>query len=79
MGPIVTFATITDGLSNTAMFSEWVRGKNNTASMGVHQIYKGALRHRDRLRPTYQLSEFVQDHENDQFRPKGHEVVQPQL
>ena len=39
-GPAVTFATITDGLSNTAMFSEWVRGKNNTTSEGLHQVYK---------------------------------------
>ena len=25
-GPVVTFATITDGLSNTAIFSEWIKG-----------------------------------------------------
>ena len=40
---VVTFASITDGLSNTAMFSEWVRGKNNITSGGVHQIYKESL------------------------------------
>jgi len=37
----VSLAMITDGTSNTAMFSEWVRGKNQSASPqdGVHQIY----------------------------------------
>ncbi len=29
-GPTVTIASITDGLSNTAMWSEWIRGKNMT-------------------------------------------------
>jgi len=26
-GPVVTFATVTDGLSNTIIFSEWIKGK----------------------------------------------------
>ena len=42
-GGAVTFSTITDGLSNTAMFSEWVRGKNNITSGALHQIYKESL------------------------------------
>jgi prepilin-type N-terminal cleavage/methylation domain-containing protein/prepilin-type processing-associated H-X9-DG protein len=39
-GGTVTLASITDGLSNTVMFSEWVRGKNQSASpsQGVHQV-----------------------------------------
>jgi prepilin-type N-terminal cleavage/methylation domain-containing protein/prepilin-type processing-associated H-X9-DG protein len=41
-GGIVKFASITDGLSNTAIWSEWVRGKNETNSRGVHQIYTAA-------------------------------------
>ncbi len=43
-GPIITFAKIKDGLSNTAMFSEFVRGKNdNGMSNGKHQIYTAAI------------------------------------
>ena len=39
-GPTVTFATIQDGLSNTAIFSEWVMGKNlGSASNGPEVIY----------------------------------------
>ncbi len=38
-GPIVTFATITDGLSNTAMFSETLRG-NNTSTPSRWNVYK---------------------------------------
>ena len=42
-GPTVTFASITDGLSNTVIFSEFIRGKNETVSRGLHQIYKSSL------------------------------------
>ena len=42
-GGTVTFATITDGLSNTAMFSEWIRGKNITSSQGLYQIYTASI------------------------------------
>ena len=39
-GPTITLANITDGTSNTAMFSEMIRGKNdNGASQGKWQIY----------------------------------------
>jgi prepilin-type processing-associated H-X9-DG protein len=40
-GPIVTLSMIVDGLSNTAIFSEWVRGRNQPTapSPGQHQIY----------------------------------------
>jgi len=31
-GPVVTLSTIVDGTSNTAMWSEWVKGKGNTAT-----------------------------------------------
>jgi prepilin-type processing-associated H-X9-DG protein len=40
IGPPVSFATVTDGTSNTVIFSEWVRGKNETISQGLHQIYQ---------------------------------------
>ncbi len=40
-GPVVTLASIIDGTSNTAIWSEWVRGKNdNGASIGKNQVYK---------------------------------------
>jgi prepilin-type N-terminal cleavage/methylation domain-containing protein/prepilin-type processing-associated H-X9-DG protein len=42
-GPTVTYAVVTDGLSNTVIFSEWIRGKNETSSHGLHQIYKAAM------------------------------------
>jgi prepilin-type N-terminal cleavage/methylation domain-containing protein/prepilin-type processing-associated H-X9-DG protein len=35
LGPVVTFATITDGSSNTAIFSEWIKGKASSTSTGV--------------------------------------------
>jgi prepilin-type N-terminal cleavage/methylation domain-containing protein/prepilin-type processing-associated H-X9-DG protein len=38
-GPVITLAMIRDGTSNTAMFSEFVRGKNETVSLGKWQIY----------------------------------------
>jgi prepilin-type N-terminal cleavage/methylation domain-containing protein/prepilin-type processing-associated H-X9-DG protein len=36
---VVTLASITDGTSNTAIFSEWVRGQNNVTVDGVFQVY----------------------------------------
>jgi prepilin-type N-terminal cleavage/methylation domain-containing protein/prepilin-type processing-associated H-X9-DG protein len=38
-GPVVTLATIIDGTSNTVIFSEYVRGMNNTSSDGIWQVY----------------------------------------
>jgi prepilin-type N-terminal cleavage/methylation domain-containing protein/prepilin-type processing-associated H-X9-DG protein len=38
-GGVVTFAAITDGLSNTAIWSEWIRGRNETVSRGLWQVY----------------------------------------
>ena len=37
-GPVVTLAAIVDGTSNTAMFSEWVKGKG-TAQNGTNMVY----------------------------------------
>jgi prepilin-type processing-associated H-X9-DG protein len=36
----LTFARITDGLSNTAAFSEWVKGKYSYARHGLHLVYE---------------------------------------
>jgi prepilin-type N-terminal cleavage/methylation domain-containing protein/prepilin-type processing-associated H-X9-DG protein len=38
-GPVVTIASILDGTSNTAIFSEFVRGMYKIASGGLHQVY----------------------------------------
>jgi len=43
-GGVVTLARITDGLSNTVIFSEYIRGKNETNSQGLHQIYTSATK-----------------------------------
>ena len=37
-GP-VKLADVTDGTSNTVMFSEWVKGQGSTTARGVQQIY----------------------------------------
>jgi prepilin-type N-terminal cleavage/methylation domain-containing protein/prepilin-type processing-associated H-X9-DG protein len=42
-GPTVKFAGITDGLSNTAIWSEFIRGRNETVSRGLHQIYTAPI------------------------------------
>ncbi len=42
-GPVVTMASIIDGTSNTAMFSEWVRGRYMTMTMGPHQTYQASM------------------------------------
>ena len=38
-GPLVTFASVTDGLSNTVIFSEFVKGKYQTNSTGLDQSW----------------------------------------
>jgi prepilin-type N-terminal cleavage/methylation domain-containing protein/prepilin-type processing-associated H-X9-DG protein len=35
LGPVLTMASIQDGTSNTAMFSEWVKGKGTGANISV--------------------------------------------
>jgi prepilin-type N-terminal cleavage/methylation domain-containing protein/prepilin-type processing-associated H-X9-DG protein len=40
-GPTIMLASITDGLSNTAIFSEWIKGRNETTRPGLPQIYNG--------------------------------------
>ncbi len=43
LGPPVTLAAVTDGTSNTVIWSEWVRGNNGNASPGISQIYVMAM------------------------------------
>ena len=37
-GPVVTLASVTDGTSNTAIFSEWIKGKSSTID-GMNMTY----------------------------------------
>ena len=37
--PNVTLASVTDGTSNTAIWSEWVKGMYKVATPGLHQVY----------------------------------------
>jgi prepilin-type N-terminal cleavage/methylation domain-containing protein/prepilin-type processing-associated H-X9-DG protein len=37
---VVTLATVTDGTSGTAMWSEWVKGDANAAAIGTQNIFK---------------------------------------
>jgi len=39
-GPTVTLAAVSDGTSNTAFFSEFIRGKNIKVQNGLHEVYK---------------------------------------
>jgi prepilin-type processing-associated H-X9-DG protein len=42
-GGTVTLAKIKDGTSNTAIFSEWIRGRNIGTSGGLSQVYVASL------------------------------------
>ena len=42
LGATVTFSALTDGTSNTIMFSEWIKGKNEVTSNGLHQVYRSS-------------------------------------
>jgi len=42
-GPTVTLAAITDGTSNTIIFSEWVMGKNQQQGNGLWQTYSATM------------------------------------
>jgi prepilin-type N-terminal cleavage/methylation domain-containing protein/prepilin-type processing-associated H-X9-DG protein len=42
-GPPIPLASVTDGLSNTVIFSEWVKGKNGTNSTGLDQTWVASV------------------------------------
>ena len=42
-GATVTLAAVTDGTSNTVLWSEFVRGMNSQPSGGLHQMYESAM------------------------------------
>jgi prepilin-type N-terminal cleavage/methylation domain-containing protein/prepilin-type processing-associated H-X9-DG protein len=37
----LSFASVSDGLSNTAMFSEWVKGLGTNTKLGLNIVYQG--------------------------------------
>jgi hypothetical protein len=39
----MTRKPLTDGLSNIALFSEWIRGKSGTSTFGLHQVYVATI------------------------------------
>jgi prepilin-type processing-associated H-X9-DG protein len=43
LGPPMTAALITDGTANTALFSEWVRGRNGSTAKGMFQVYSASV------------------------------------
>ncbi len=43
-GPTLTLAGVTDGLSNTAFWSEWTRGTSNYQTQASYQIYVASMR-----------------------------------
>jgi prepilin-type processing-associated H-X9-DG protein len=40
-GPVITLASVTDGTSNTAIWSEWIRGKNTR--IGKQAVYTASV------------------------------------
>jgi prepilin-type N-terminal cleavage/methylation domain-containing protein/prepilin-type processing-associated H-X9-DG protein len=42
-GGTITMARIKDGTSSTAIFSEWIRGRNVATSGGLSQVYSGSI------------------------------------
>jgi len=42
-GPTVTLASIKDGTSNTAMWSEWIKGKNTPTKPGIQSVWTSTL------------------------------------
>src|SRR5262249_25428603 len=55
-GPTVTIATVTDGTSNTAIFSEFIRGRDITTADGPFQIYKDTVDSASNPAPLAQLA-----------------------
>jgi prepilin-type N-terminal cleavage/methylation domain-containing protein/prepilin-type processing-associated H-X9-DG protein len=42
-GPTITLASVSDGTSNTVIWSEMVRGKNGTTTLGPNQVYSMSM------------------------------------
>ncbi len=57
-GPTVRLASVLDGLSNTVMWSEFVRGNNSLTSRGLMQVYQmsASLSGTSYTAPTYPMS-----------------------
>jgi prepilin-type N-terminal cleavage/methylation domain-containing protein/prepilin-type processing-associated H-X9-DG protein len=73
-GPDITYATITDGLSNTMIFSEWIMGKINIGTPGLWQVYQSTIAEAGGVTPDqYQQSclQAAQNVANITFNQKG--------
>jgi prepilin-type N-terminal cleavage/methylation domain-containing protein/prepilin-type processing-associated H-X9-DG protein len=70
-GPAVSMASVGDGLSDTAMFSEFIRGDGTTGSDGPHQVYVGDIP--EAALPLARLSAACQAATVRGYGLKGHE------
>jgi prepilin-type N-terminal cleavage/methylation domain-containing protein/prepilin-type processing-associated H-X9-DG protein len=63
LGATVTLARVKDGTSNTAIFSEFIRGKNQTGQQGLHAVYNDTT---DSPSGTLNLTSLARNCENSQ-------------
>jgi len=70
-GGVVTLSTIRDGLSNTVIFSEYIRGKNETTSSGLHQIYASSTKNPNAI-VTYSVDNYVAPCQSSKTVAFGH-------
>jgi prepilin-type processing-associated H-X9-DG protein len=64
-GPVMQISRIRDGLSNTAIFSEWIMGENKTSADGLDIVYE------NKIATTSPLTQLVQDCESATTRNWG--------
>ena len=69
LGGPCSFAKITDGLSNTVIFSEWIQGEINSPRHGKQQIYSGSIP--EVATPLPQLQQLCMAAKNIAFTQKG--------
>jgi prepilin-type N-terminal cleavage/methylation domain-containing protein/prepilin-type processing-associated H-X9-DG protein len=53
---VVRLASVTDGTSNTAIFSEWVKGNGNAATIDTAQIFKDQVDSDSKAAPLSQIA-----------------------
>jgi prepilin-type N-terminal cleavage/methylation domain-containing protein/prepilin-type processing-associated H-X9-DG protein len=70
-GPTITMASVGDGLSGTALFSEFIRGDGKTDSDGLQQIYVNNIP--EAIQPLVQLAASCQAASMRGYGLKGHE------
>ena len=70
-GSVMTLSKITDGLSNTVIFSEFIRGKDEALSNGLHQIYASSMKNPNAV-VTYPVDNYVQPCQSSKTVAFGH-------